>query len=426
MKRIILLIAIFLIGFQGRAQNLKSQVIEMVRVLSDSFDGRGYQNDGAMRSAQWIQTKMGEIGLHPAFGNGYFQTFHFPFNVIEDFSINQLWEVGKDFWLHNKSPDGSFEGQVYHVSDKLLRQNPENSISEIRNIIKKNKGKWIVFHIHDDANGEWEGMAMAIAQASTPIAGILICQGKELPPYGIPEGKPFKKPVLIITHEASQSISKKDILKITIKSLFKGNQEAVNVGGCLNPIDSMQKMILLTAHYDHLGRLKDAVFHGAHDNASGTAFMLALMDTLKTLNLPNNVCAVATGGEETGLNGAIHLSENFPVPLDSIIFLINLDLWGTGDEGIMVVNGKIDTVAFAVLDSLNEECNCLPQIKARGISRASDHWAFQEKGVRTFFIYTLGGNPGYHVPDDTIDRLSFKAINGGLRLLTAFIKAISQ
>ena len=426
MRRIILLIGIFLIGFHGRGQNLKSQVVEVVSVLSDSFDGRGYQNDGAMRSAHWIQAKMEDIGLYPAFENGYFQMFHFPFNVIEDFSINQSWEVGKDFWLHNKSPNGSFEGKIYHISEKLLKQSPETSVSEIREIVRKNQGKWLLFHIHDDANADWEGMALAIAEASTPIAGILICKGKELPPYGIPEGEPFKKPVLTITHETSLSISKKDILKITIKSQFKERQEAVNVGGCLKPIDSMQRMILLTAHYDHLGRLKDAVFHGAHDNASGTAFMLALIDTLKTLNLPINVCAVATGGEETGLNGAIHLSENFPVPLDSIVFLINLDLWGTGDEGIMVVNGKIDTVAFAVLDSLNKECKCLPQIKARGISRASDHWAFQKKGVRTFFIYTLGGNPGYHVPDDTIDRLSFKAINGGLRLLTAFIKATSQ
>jgi len=417
---------IYSIAFLTHGQVLRSEVIEMVRVLSDSFDGRGYQNDGAMRSAQWIKAKMKEIGLYPAFENGYFQTFHFPFNVIEDFNVNKSWQVGEDFWLHNKSPNGSFEGKIYEVPEKLLKENPENSVSEIKGIIKKNQGKWFLFHIHDDANTEWEGLALALAQMSTPIAGTIICKGKELPPYGIPEGEPFKKPVLTITHEASQSISKKDILKVTVRSQFKENQEAVNIGGCLKPIDSVQKMVLLTAHYDHLGRLKDAVFHGAHDNASGTAFMLALIDTMKTLNLPINVCAVATGGEETGLNGAIHLSENFPVSLDSIVFLINLDLWGTGDEGIMVVNGKIDTVAFAILDSLNEECDCLPQIKARGISRASDHWAFQEKGVRTFFIYTLGGNPGYHVPDDTIDRLSFKAINGGLRLLTGFIKAISQ
>ncbi len=426
MLRIISLFVIYLIAFLTQGQNLKSEVIEIVRVLSDSFDGRGYQNDGAIRSAQWIKTKMEKIGLHPAFENGYFQTFFFPFNVIEDFSVNKSWEVGKDFWLHNKSPNGSFEGKIYEIPEKLLKESPDNSISAIKGIVKKNQGKWLLFHIHDGANADWEGMALAIAQASTQIMGIIICKGDKLPPYGIPEGKPFEKPVLTITHEVSQSISKKDILKLIVQSQFKKKQKAVNVGGCLQPIDSMQRMILLTAHYDHLGRLKDAVFHGAHDNASGTAFMLALIDTLKSLNLPINVCAIATGAEETGLNGAIHLSENFPVSLDSIVFLINLDLWGTGDKGIMVVNGKIDTVAFAILDSINKECKCLPQVKARGISRASDHWAFQEKGVRTFFIYTLGGNPGYHVPDDTIDRLSFKAINGGLKLLTAFIKVISQ
>ena len=85
---------------------------------------------------------------------------------------------------------------------------------------------------------------------------------------------------------------------------------------------------------------KDVYFPGANDNASGVAMLLNLANYYsKKENQPKcSIAFIAFAGEEAGLLGSKYFSEHPLIPLNKMKFLVNLDLLGTGDEGMMVVN----------------------------------------------------------------------------------------
>ena len=161
------------------------------------------------------------------------------------------------------------------------------------------------------------------------------------------------------------------------------------------------KFIVLSAHYDHLGKMGDAVFPGANDNASGTSMLLCLANYFSKNQPKYSVVFMAFGAEEVGILGSKYYTENPLFPLNKIKFLLNMDIMGTGDEGITVVNGTLHKKQFKKLTKINKKKEYLPKIKIRGRAANSDHFWFSQKGVPAFFIYTVGGIQAYH---DVYDR----------------------
>jgi hypothetical protein len=97
-------------------------------------------------------------------------------------------------------------------------------------------------------------------------------------------------------------------------------------------------------------------------------------------------------------------------------------LLGTGDDGIMVVNGAILTKEFETLVKINEEKKLVKEVRKRGKARNSDHYWFTEAGVPAFFIYTLGGTTSYHDIYDTEKQLPLTDYEDVFRLLTEFVR----
>ena len=122
-----------------------------------------------------------------------------------------------------------------------------------------------------------------------------------------------------------------------------------------------------------------------------------------------------------GLKGSSYYVENPFFPLESIRFLINLDMVGTGSEGITVVNGTVYTDAFAKLDSINTANDYIAQVAERGESCNSDHCPFYQKGVPSVFIYSRGKEYlEYHNIYDLPEYLPFTKYEGIFRLLRDF------
>jgi Zn-dependent M28 family amino/carboxypeptidase len=110
--------------------------------------------------------------------------------------------------------------------------------------------------------------------------------------------------------------------------------------------------------------------------------------------------------------------------LDKVKFMLNLDILGTGDEGITVVNGKVYQGDFDRLVALNEEHGYLKQVKIRGKAANSDHYFFTEEGVPAFFIYTMGGISAYHDVFDRAETLPLTEYEDLFRLLTEFVEGL--
>src|SRR5690606_9977732 len=143
--------------------------------------------------------------------------------------------------------------------------------------------------------------------------------------------------------------------RISIKNKFEPEFKAANLVGAVKGSEKPDSFIVFTAHYDHVGGIGNQIyFPGANDNASGTAMLLSLAKYYsKPENRPKySILFIAFAGEEAGLLGSLHYVLKKPVkPLNHIKFLINLDMVGTGDEGIAVVNGLKQTQEFELLKS---------------------------------------------------------------------------
>jgi aminopeptidase YwaD len=186
------------------------------------------------------------------------------------------------------------------------------------------------------------------------------------------------------------------------------------------------KVIVFTAHYDHMGRIGDIYIPGANDNASGVAMLLDIArHYAKSGEEPEyTLVFIFFTGEEFGLLGSDHYV-NFPLfPLEDIELVINLDMVGTGENGIGVAGGKIYEDVFEEIVEINEENGYLKDVKAHGMSRSSDHYPFHEKGVPAIFIHTKGHYPHYHNIYDNRESIPLTGYEDLFRLLTDLIEKL--
>ncbi|RZL36511.1 MAG: M28 family peptidase, partial [Pedobacter sp.] len=141
---------------------------------------------------------------------------------------------------------------------------------------------------------------------------------------------------------------------------------------------------------------------------------------------PYSVGFICFAGEEAGLLGSRYFTENATFSLSKIKFLINLDLVGTGERGMTVVNASIYPKAFSILNQINAEQKLISKINSRGKAANSDHYFFTEKGVPAFFFYTQGGISAYHDVFDKPETLPLTEYKDLFKLIISFNKKMMQ
>ncbi|MBK9731452.1 MAG: M28 family peptidase [Chitinophagaceae bacterium] len=215
--------------------------------------------------------------------------------------------------------------------------------------------------------------------------------------------------------------TKKSVVTVDIESEWKKNYRTQNVIGYVKGTSMPDSFLVFTAHYDHLGQMGDSTyFPGANDNASGTSMVLNLAKYYASHPSKYSIAFMFFSGEELGLLGSRHYVNHPLFPLGNIKFLVNLDIVGTGDEGIKVVNGTEFPLAFNQLVKLNEFKLLLKVVSPRGKAANSDHYSFYEKGVPCFFIYTMGGIAAYHDVFDRAETLPLTDYDDLFQLLIDF------
>ncbi len=183
------------------------------------------------------------------------------------------------------------------------------------------------------------------------------------------------------------------------------------------------RYVLVSAHYDHLGRSDgdttsrspdaDAYFPGANDNASGVTTLVAIAEGFGTL-VPDSgnirsVLFVSFDGEEVGLQGSAYLVDHMPVPLDSLDAVINMDTVGQMGQGKLYVSGIGSTPSFAAMAS-EAGVEGLELSLADGGWAGSDHMTFNDRQIPALFIFG-GPYPQYNRPADRWDTLDLSALD---------------
>lgn len=213
-------------------------------------------------------------------------------------------------------------------------------------------------------------------------------------------------------------------IKLEIENNFITNFESKNIGCFIKGSSPSDSLIVFSAHYDHLGGIgKNTYFAGANDNASGVSAVLNLINYYTTTKPRYTAVFIFFAGEEAGLLGSKYFVDKKSIDLTKIKFLINLDLLGTGDDGIMVTNGYVFEKQFTLLNAINIKNNLVNNVKRRGKAANSDHYWFTEAGVPSFFIYTLGGISAYH---DVYDQAKTLPLNDYVDVFTLLVKFVEQ
>ncbi|WP_162007953.1 M28 family metallopeptidase [Heliorestis convoluta] len=161
------------------------------------------------------------------------------------------------------------------------------------------------------------------------------------------------------------------------------------------------EVIILSAHYDHLGQWGDRLYRGANDNGSGIAILLELSRLMVQQRPRRSVAFIAFSGEEAGLFGSRHFTNAPTLSLDQVIGLINLDT---------VANGRTDEFIYwssAPLpwqDTIHQVAEaCQIRIRHQVTDRnSSDHRPFEEKGVPAITVLSDSWLHKNHTPEDDI------------------------
>lgn len=418
---------VFIILFTFQSFSQVEDVKRIVKQLcSPEFQGRGYVNGGDSIAAAYIAKEFQSIGLQKITKN-YYQKFSFPVNTFPDkaeFIIEKSGKktaliVGKDIIVDPSSP--SYKGVLkYKVVKTALIFNQDSLAKYVKEAINGSSYNSIAFDFRNTSADTLKLISGVESQLADYVPVVLITDKKFTWSVSTVQ---LKNPIF----ELQAEIADGSPISIQLDALLKKNHITQNVIGFLPAKKKTKKTIVFTAHYDHLGRLgQNTYFPGGNDNASGTAMLISLANYFKEHPLDYNVLFIAFAGEEIGLLGSKYYVENALQPLKDIRFLINLDIFGSGEEGITVVNGAIFLEYFDLLVAINEEKQLLTQIKSRGYAANSDHYWFTEKGVPSFFIYTMGPNKNYHDIFDTYENLSFAEVNDLSVLLISFIEKLDQ
>lgn len=434
MKNINCLVIFILLSFNiSIAQSPKVYAEQVIKKLTSSeFSGRGYVKNGMKKSLEEIASQFEKIGLLK-FHNSYFQSFTYPINIIEKsfVSINgKELKIGSDYLVGAGSPSlqGTFTPIVFNSSviDSLFEWNDRSYFDKelerinTHSVVFPNKIFPDNMIIQDkSANQLYHDIPQIISNGDLDVSIPLVIQHTSS--KFIHSLSPIQtKTVNLFINDQSLTDTIKSI-SLDIKTHFEPNFEANNIIGYIKGKRS-DSLIVLTAHYDHLGKINDVVFSGANDNASGIALLLSMAKVFEK-NKPNfDIVLIAFAGEEAGLKGSKYFVDHPLFDLKKIKFLLNFDMVGTGEEGIQVVNGKEFYKQFNKLDYISYMYNYLKQVKIRGSACNSDHCPFYEKGVPSFYIYTLGGKSGYHDIYDT--EVSLYAFDKLVALLTKFINVL--
>jgi Zn-dependent M28 family amino/carboxypeptidase len=168
----------------------------------------------------------------------------------------------------------------------------------------------------------------------------------------------------------------------------------------------------------------NAYFPGASDNASGTSMILSMANYYAKNKQDYPIVFILFSGEEVGLLGSKYFVEHPLFSLQKIKMLVNVDIMGSAEAGITVVNGEQFKSAFDQLVDINKREAYLPEIKIRGKAANSDHYFFSEAGVPSIFIYSNGGPGYYHDVWDKPNTLNFKNYDNVAKLLIQFIKEL--
>jgi len=416
--RLFLVSFCFLFSTATFAQDAENVRMTLNELCSPGMHGRGYVQHGDSLAADYIAGRLAAENVL-TFNNNFFQDFNFNINTFPNemqINIDGVDLVqGYHFLVDaaSKSIKGTYEiawADSATIFDK----------KQFRKFHKHLKKKVIAIDVSSFRSPESRKKMMSIIYKNRYKAKAII-----IVTYGklTWDAEQTQLKYARFTIKADKINRNSKTITFNVDAQLVKNYHSRNVIGYIRGSDYPEKYIIISAHYDHLGMMgKYIFFPGANDNASGVAMMLDFVRMYRFHPPKYTVIFIAFAGEEAGLIGSKYYVEHPLVPLEKTRFVLNLDLMGTGKNGITVVNGTVFPDEMSVLQMKEHFGRYHMNIEQRGKAANSDHYWFTQKGVHSFFIYQRGDYTYYHDIFDKPDQLELEGYTSTFYLLRDFLR----
>lgn len=465
-KRTLPLILILILhSCSGNRNVTERELRNHVRYLSsDSLKGRLTGSTGDSLAADYIRKEFASFGLVPLSGDGL-QRFEVTKRIIPGVNNSLIingnrYTPEKDFMPLSFSSNSTLDAEVifagygFNINNDSLKWNDYDGIDV--------KGKWVMILRADPEADNTQSPYIqysgdrdkALLAKDMGAGGVLLVSGPVSDPQDSfeqlnTEGFSVGIPVFRIKREIADVILSKSastieslernintkrkpsgiFTKVRINANSEIEREITNTRNVIMILpggdDKLKnEYVIIGAHFDHLGmggqgsssRAPDTigVHHGADDNASGVSLMLELAQKfgMSGESPKRSIICIAFSGEEEGLLGSKHFTDDPVIDLSKVNAMVNLDMVGRlNDTGMLQISGVgtakgLRQLIYAKSDTSATKLN----LSDEGYG-PSDHSSFYFKNIPVLFYFT-GAHLDYHTPADTWDKINYKGMVG--------------
>jgi hypothetical protein len=430
-------------------------------LASDALEGRETGKRGQKMAAAFVRAYFEELGLSGPVNGGYYQPVELytavPGEIYVKSGQTKFPNFEKIVYYGSSSTEGDISlplvfagkgtpadfGQI-DAADKgvLVLMTSEDNFQGLIATAKEHKAKMIF--IYPEKEAEFQEL---LGQLRSYMGDGILSLDK---PKSTGSGVFFLSPEVAaklmastpekLSKAANEDVKKKALKKIKAPTIqYKTTMninvlKTENVLGYLEGTDKKDELVVITAHYDHIGKLKlgsgDLINNGADDDGSGTVSVLqiakAFAQAKKEGKGPRrSILFMTVTGEEKGLLGSDYYTRHPVFPLSSTVVDLNIDMVGRRDSihknsppyVYVIGSDKLSTELHNLSESTNKSTTKLvfdymynDQNHPDRLYYRSDHWNFAKNNIPIIFYFD-GIHEDYHMPSDEVSKIEFDLLS---------------
>lgn len=409
-------------------------------LAAPDMEGRETGTEGQRKAAAYIEAYFKDLGLQPGNGSGGYQQ---PYSIYQDTLLSTAIEVNgtafqldKDFAVGATTPQATVKlrevvvigsGAVDSLKNadlagRLVMVVGNANPAFYQQLMRKNPAAYLV------VSSNFPRATPANRKGRQTIHAF----GRTVAPMQFQISENLAKAIAGDKYDAvkatntSVQLAKAQVMLDVKKSSI--SLPASNVIALLPGTDLKDEYVVISAHYDHVGKQNGVVYPGADDDGSGTVGIMEIAEAFVKAKKEGkgprrSIVFLANSGEEKGLWGSEYYTDHPIFPLEKTTVNLNIDMIGRSDPDrkpdtlnyiYVVGDDKISTDLKPISEAQNNKYTKLqldykyndPNDKER-IYYRSDHYNFAKNGVPIIFYYDGMLRPDYHKPTDTPDKINY-------------------
>jgi len=439
-------------------------------IASDDLEGRDTPSAGLNTAASYIRSRLKRNGWQPGAKDGYYYMWQVEKKGLDadschvEFAGKSL-TLGKDYYLSGfgVSTEREASGKIVPILgepkkdelDKLqldgkwvlLLDRDQDQGGLRRDLMRKKiaglivvpaadyKGKTYAERFGADLTRQKEGHVSQVhtEEETKPAEGDRPRGGASI--YLLPEGKRALLAAADVKEEALATGKELALeFKETRALAGKGGLiDVQNVCGFWPGSDPVLKneVIIVSAHYDHVGVMRGQIYNGADDNGSGTCTLLSLSEAIKQYGpLRRSVMLMWVCGEEKGLWGSEAWNKHPYLPEGcKAVADLNIDMVGRNAPDKLLITPTHAHKSYSFLTKVAETYAPLEGFPVLGSAdeywARSDHYNFVKAGIPAAFLFS-DVHEDYHQPTDDADKIDYDKVHRVARLVLRMLDALQN